>query len=67
MKTKNWFSTMNESLESENLGELWPAGEALEYNETKRITVEDGSEYGHLISISRNNEGMYERPTHYQL
>ena len=62
----NWFNTLNEALESEGLLFTWklhfsPIG----YNETFTYTFDDGSMYGHYVSIFRDNRGLYERPVHY--
>lgn len=61
---KYWFNTLNEALESELLTELWPLGTNINYGETVRIHVEDGNKI-RMISVYRNDEGLYERPTHY--
>ena len=62
----NWFNTLAEALRAENLQDTWqlhfnPIG----YNETYTYTFDDGSKYGHYVSIYRNEKGMYERPIHY--
>lgn len=63
---KNWFNTLNEALEAENLLHAWDISFAgIGYNETFRWTYQDGTKYGHLISIYRNEKGMYERPINY--
>lgn len=64
---KNFFETLNDSLESENLLAAWeihypPIG----YNSTTSWTWNDDSKYGHFISIYRNENGQYERPVHYK-
>lgn len=62
----NWFQTLNEALESESLLDAWNTFSApIQYGETRQWTWDDGSEYGTLISIYRNRNGMYERPIHY--
>jgi hypothetical protein len=58
---QNWFNTLNAALNSECLIDLWPQGVNVSYNETLRINHDSGL----LISITRNNDGMYERPVHY--
>lgn len=63
---RNWFDTLNEALDAEDLLESWevhfpPIG----YGETYSYTWQDGSRYGHLVSIYRNERGQYERPVHY--
>jgi len=62
---QNWFDTLNQALESEDLVDLWPFGKAMAYGETHRFTADDGSKHGHLISIFRETDGRYERPIHY--
>ena len=62
MTTKqNWFETLYLALESENLTDKWEFGRNIAYAENVRIISEDGT----LISIFRNNNGLYERPIHY--
>ena len=64
---KNWFATLNDSLNSENLIDAWnPCSPPIAYGETRSWTWQDGSRYGHYVSIYRNEQGMYERPVHYQ-
>ena len=58
---QNWFNTLNEALDSEGLINMWPIGRNINYNISDRVIVE-----GKLISIYRNNSGMYERPVHYK-
>jgi hypothetical protein len=59
---QNWFSTLNQSLESENLINYWPFGLNISYGETVRIVTD-----GRLISVTRENDGRYERPVHYKV
>lgn len=68
MKTKrNWFPTLNEALESENLLDTWNINfPPIDYGVTWTYTFDDGTKYGHFVSIYRNNEGRYERPVHYK-
>lgn len=65
---QNWFNTLNETLESEGLMDSWDGiiMEPIAYGETRRYTWEDGSKYGHQISITRETDGRYERPVHYK-
>lgn len=57
----NFFNTLNEALESENLIELWPLGSNIQYGETVSHVVN-----GIFISVYRENQkGKYERPIHY--
>lgn len=64
----NWFPTLNESLASENLLEAWDAATfgGIQYGETKTWIWQDGTKYGHFVSIYRDERGMYERPVHYK-
>ena len=63
----NWFPTLNQALESEGLLEAWDCmAPALRYGESRGWTWQDGSRYGHYISIYRDTDGRYERPVHYQ-
>ena len=67
MKTRevkqNWFQTLNESLESEGLIDAWDiCYSPISYGEIRRWTWQDGSKYGRLISITRDDRGLYERP-----
>ncbi len=66
MSKQNWFNTLNEALNSENLIDAWdPAFTPINYSQTKIWTHADGTRYGHYISIYRNEKGLYERPIHY--
>ena len=66
MSNQNWFPTLNAALESEGLVESWDMTyPPINYNETFRWTWQDGSRHGHLVSVYRNERGMYERPVHY--
>ena len=63
---QNWFSTLNEALASENLLEAWDVSfPPIHYGKSFSWTWEDGSRYGHFISIYRDDRGFYERPVHY--
>lgn len=64
MSKQNWFETLNAALESENLVALWPIGTNISYSQTVKVHVEDGKKI-RLISITRENDGRYERPVHY--
>jgi len=57
---RNWFDTLNESLQSEDLLYHWPFGINISYGETVSI-----SNQGEFISIYRDQNGRYERPVHY--
>ena len=64
---QNWFNTLNDALASENLVEAWEVHFApIQYDQTFSWTYEDGTRYGRLISIYRDNQGRYERPVHYK-
>lgn len=62
MSKQNFFPTLNESLESEGLVEKWPLGSNINYSENVRHIVGDT-----LISVYRDERGMYERPIHYKV
>ena len=57
----NWFNTLNDSLNSENLLELLEDGAVLLYSQVLRC-VKNGT----FFVITRDNRGMYERPVHYK-
>jgi hypothetical protein len=59
---QNWFLTLNEALQSEDLVNLWPFGLNIGYGETARFTTD----CGRLISVYRETDGLYERPVHYK-
>lgn len=62
----NWFPTLNAALESEALISAWDClFPAISYGETRTFTWDDGSRYGHFVSIYRDQDGRYERPVHY--
>ncbi len=60
----NWFKTLSEALESENIVHMWP-GTPIAYGQTIGLTYDDGTRYGHYVSIYRDSNGLYERPIHY--
>lgn len=64
---QNFFPTLNEALESENLLHTWDGTRMtpIAYGETRAYTFDDDSKYGHYISIYRTENGFYERPVHY--
>ncbi len=63
---QNWFNTLNEALESEDLVHTWLISFLpMQYGETRQWVYNDGTRYGHAISIYRDERGMYERPVHY--
>lgn len=62
------FDTLNTALESENLlDSLPPWFQGIAYGETYRYQFNDNSKYGRQVSITRFNNGKYERPVHYKL
>ena len=64
---QNWFDTLNQALESENLLDAWDmTQDPIQYGETRRWTWNNGTRYGHQISITREMDGRYERPVHYK-
>lgn len=65
MYKQNWFPTLNQSLESEDLTESFPVGRNIAYGEIFSYTFDDGSKFGHYVSIYRDSNGLYERPVHY--
>lgn len=62
----NWFPTLWQALDSENLDESWPIHKSLSYGETYSYTFDDGTRFGHFVSVYRNESGLYERPVHYK-
>jgi len=65
MTKKNWFATLSEALEAENLSHAWPCT-PIAYGQTIGQTYDDGTKHGHYISIYRCERGLYERPVHYK-
>jgi hypothetical protein len=64
---RNWFATLNEALESEDLLDTWEVNfPPLQYDSNFSYTCQDGSKYGKFVSIYRDNSGKYERPIHYR-
>lgn len=67
MVKQNWFESLNASLASENLLDAWDISMLpISYGETRQWTWQDGSRHGRLILITRETDGRYERPVHYQ-
>lgn len=62
---RNWFDSLNEALESEGLVDSWTRNGGIAYGETFGYTFDNGSKYGHYVSIYRDEQGRYERPIHY--
>ncbi len=67
MPKQNWFDTLNDALESEDLLSTWDCTWApIAYGETRSYHVDDGTRYGRRVSIYRDDRtGSYERPVHY--
>lgn len=55
-----YFPTLNAALESEGLVDDWTLGLNIRYGETARIISNN-----RVISVYRDNRGMYERPINY--
>ena len=62
---QNWFKTLSEALESEGVGHMWNM-EPIAYDQTRSLTYDDGTRYGHYVSVYRSESGLYERPIHYR-
>lgn len=60
----NWFPTLFEALDSEGIAHMWD-GSHIPYRMTLGCTYDDGTRFGHYVSIYRDERGMYERPVHY--
>jgi hypothetical protein len=61
---QNKFNTLQEALDAENIAHMWDCS-PINYNETRSLTYDDGSRYGHYVTIYRDERGLYERPIHY--
>ena len=61
---QNRFATLSEALESEGIAHMWD-GRHIPYGMTLGCTYQDGTRYGHYVSVYRDECGMYERPVHY--
>ena len=61
LRHASYFETLNDSLESEGLLEIFPVDTTVAYGETIRVIAKGAI----LISIYRDNKGRYERPVHY--
>lgn len=62
---QNWFNTLSEALEAENISHMWDM-RPIAYDQTLTLTYDDGTKYGHYVSIYRDSNGLYERPIHYR-
>ena len=69
-----YYPTLNEALASgrKDLTPFWPLGSNIAYGETVRHVVDSGLTYGKtgkpiyvVISVYRDERGMYEEPTTY--
>ena len=64
---QNRFDTLNQALVAEDILESWDMSYSpIPYGGQFSYTYQDGTKYGHYVSIYRNLEGMYERPIHYK-
>lgn len=64
---QNRFQTLNDALVSEGLLETWDSVKfpSIPYDSTFSYTFYDGTKYGRYVSITRFEDGMYERPVSY--
>ena len=63
---QNWFDTLNQALESEGLLDSWEVSfDPINYGETFSYTFDNGTKYGHYVTVYRDETGRYERPVHY--
>lgn len=62
---QNRFPTLNAALESEGLLDTWDITKSMQQGEIFSYTYDDGTKYGHYVSIYRFEDGDYERPVHY--
>ncbi len=60
MTRPNYFPTLADALEAENLNGHWPLGVNVNYGQTIGLAAN-----GRWISVYRDNNGRYERPVHY--
>lgn len=64
---QNWFPSLYDALMSEDLLHTWDCFfRGISYGETFSYTYDDGTKYGHFVSIYRETNGLYERPIHYK-
>lgn len=65
---KNRFNTLNEALESEGLLDAWDSitFQPINYGQTFGWTWQDGSRHGRYVTVTRFEDGTYERPVHYK-
>jgi hypothetical protein len=62
--TQNRFLTLSEALESEHIAHMWNDA-PIAYEQTLHLTFDDGTRFGHFVSVYRDERGLYERPIHY--
>lgn len=62
---QNRFKTLSVALESEGISHMWH-WRPIAYGETVSLTYDDGTRYGHYVSVYRDETGLYERPVHYR-
>ena len=63
---QNFFPTLNAALESEGLLDSWEITfPPIPYSGSFSYTFQDGTRYGHYVSVYRDQDGRYERPVHY--
>jgi len=60
----NRFPTLSAALASEGIEHMWDM-RPIAYGETLSLTFDDGTKYGHFVSVTRDERGFYERPIHY--
>tara|TARA_R110000868_G_scaffold19728_8_gene84618 strand:+ start:251 stop:448 length:198 start_codon:yes stop_codon:yes gene_type:complete len=61
---QNKFQTLNAALEAEGIVHMWD-DRHISYGHTLGLTYDDGTKYGHYVSVYRDERGLYERPVHY--
>lgn len=62
---RNGFDTLNQALDSEGLIDSWTFAGGIAYGQTYGYRFDNGTKYGHYVSIYRDEQGRYERPVHY--
>ena len=60
----NKFNTLSEALDAECIAHMWDM-RPINYGQTVSLTFDNGTRYGHYVSVARDERGMYERPIHY--
>jgi len=61
---QNRFQTLQQALDAESIAHMWDCT-PINYDETRTLTFDDDTRYGHYVSIYRDERGLYERPIHY--